>query len=390
MPENSSNIFRLGFILQTDSNWMGGVYYVLNLIKSISTVEDKSIQVHVFYFGPLSHELEHELEGLDIVRIDMSQISLPKKVFLKLFESKNPHRILRSFLKNHAVDALYPFLGWGEFDYTLASKAIYWIPDFQHKFLPQLFSAEELESRDVQFAAIAKHAQYLILSSHDALGHFKEFYPNSKAEVRILQFMSLINETELSDRQDVLSKFKLDRPYFIVCNQFWSHKNHLLVLEAFATLDQKNVGFDLVFTGKPHDHRDPQYFNKLSAYVESNALTDHIKFLGFIDRADQLTLMRESLAVIQPSLFEGWSTVNEDAKTLGKTILASDIPIHREQLKENFSLFDSKDPKPLASLLEETYKTNVNTPFSGPSSSSISERDAMYGKRLAEIFKQFL
>ena len=84
MRENSERIFRLGFILQTDSNWMGGVYYVLNLIKSISRLEDKSVQVHVFYFGPLSEELDHELKGLDIVRVDMSQMSLPKKVLLKL------------------------------------------------------------------------------------------------------------------------------------------------------------------------------------------------------------------------------------------------------------------------------------------------------------------
>ena len=33
---------------------------------------------------------------------------------------------------------------------------------------------------------------------------------------------------------------------------------------------------------------------------------------------DQLRLMKESLGVIQPSLFEGWSTVIEDAKALNK------------------------------------------------------------------------
>jgi glycosyltransferase involved in cell wall biosynthesis len=368
---------------------MGGVYYVLNLIKSISRLEDKSVQVHVFYFGPLSEELDHELKGLDIVRVDMSQMSLPKKVLLKLIEANNPHRILRSFLKNHPVDALYPFLSWGEYDYTLTSKAIYWIPDFQHKFLPQLFSSDELKSRDLQFSAIAEHAIHLILSSHDALGHFKEFYPNSKAEVRVLQFMSLINESELSDKQNVLDKFKLSRPYFIVCNQFWSHKNHLLVLEALAALDQKNIGFDIVFTGKPHDHRDSQYFNKLSAYVESNTLNDQVKFLGFIDRADQLTLMRESLAVIQPSLFEGWSTVNEDAKTLGKLVIASDIPIHREQLVGDYDFFEPHSANELADIIT---KKLGSTSMENPTEFSLLQnqsRNQAYGLKLVSLFEKF-
>ena len=41
--------------------------------------------------------------------------------------------------------------------------------------------------------------------------------------------------------------------------------------------------------------------------------------------------MRQSVAVLQPSLFEGWSTTVEEAKSIGKTILLSDIPVHREQ-----------------------------------------------------------
>ncbi len=40
------------------------------------------------------------------------------------------------------------------------------------------------------------------------------------------------------------------------------------------------------------------------------------RFLGFIDRGEQLQLMKNSIAIVQPSLFEGWSTVVEDTKAM--------------------------------------------------------------------------
>lgn len=36
--------------------------------------------------------------------------------------------------------------------------------------------------------------------------------------------------------------------------------------------------------------------------------------------------------MVQPSRFEGWSTVIEDAKALGRPIIATDIAVHQEQL----------------------------------------------------------
>ena len=44
--------------------------------------------------------------------------------------------------------------------------------------------------------------------------------------------------------------------------------------------------------------------------------------------------MRKSIAIIQPSLFEGWSTIVEESRSIGKNIILSDLGVHKEQ---NFS-----------------------------------------------------
>ena len=62
--------------------------------------------------------------------------------------------------------------------------------------------------------------------------------------------------------------------------------------------------------------------------------------------------MRRSLAVIQPSLFEGWSTVVEDARVLGKTILLSDISVHKEQNSPSTIFFKPDSSQEFANHLE--------------------------------------
>jgi hypothetical protein len=70
--------------------------------------------------------------------------------------------------------------------------------------------------------------------------------------------------------------------------------------------------------------------------------------------------MKNSLAIIQPSLFEGWSTVVEDAKALNKWILLSDIAVHREQIKENVDFFNPKKPIELALIMQsQLEKPNI-------------------------------
>jgi len=66
--------------------------------------------------------------------------------------------------------------------------------------------------------------------------------------------------------------------------------------------------------------------------------------------------MQHAVAIIQPSLFEGWSTVVEDSKALNKFIIASDIPVHREQNNGNMEFFSPNNSVQLAEIIEKNYE----------------------------------
>lgn len=136
-------------------------------------------------------------------------------------------------------------------------------------------------------------------------------------------------------------------------NQFWQHKNHRTILEAIRLLKDKNLSFQVIFTGKNFDHRNPEYFEGLQKFITTYQLERWTNFVGFIDRKVQLCLGQNAISYIQPSFFEGWSTTVEDAKYLNQYVLLSDIPVHREQLNYNVSFFNPVNPEELADKMEE-------------------------------------
>jgi hypothetical protein len=97
--------------------------------------------------------------------------------------------------------------------------------------------------------------------------------------------------------------------------------------------------------------------------------------------------MRRCVAVIQPSLFEGWSTVLEDARALGKTVIASDIAVHREQNPPGCSFFTKDSSEDLADAITAVLSTDT-TP--GPNLTAEAAARAAAEKAMVQYGRDFL
>ncbi|HEY5812828.1 MAG TPA: glycosyltransferase, partial [Terrimicrobiaceae bacterium] len=113
----------------------------------------------------------------------------------------------------------------------------------------------------------------------------------------------------------------------------------------------------LVLTGLPSDYRDVEN-RRLSQFFQECAqlgITEQVHFLGHVPYEDMISLMRCATLVIQPSLFEGWNTTIEDAKALGRPLICSDIPVHREQAPDALGFFEPTSAADLAHLIGSRY-----------------------------------
>jgi glycosyltransferase involved in cell wall biosynthesis len=337
-------------------SWIAGSYYVLNIIQAFNNLSDDE-KPHLVI-------LAEKKQGLDLVkRIDYPYIEYVnmdinndgvvskylRKISRKLFKTDY---LLRSRLSG--VEYIFE----GNESFRFIKKHYYWVHDFQQCRLPDFFSEEEAAARSALPKKVAQmEGVTLILSSRDALNDFKTFFPGYRCGVKVLRFASSLPDLSDIDYAAQKEQFGIDQPFFLCSNQFWQHKNHKLVLEAVRILKGKGLNYQLIFTGKTYDYRNPEYFAGLEEFVKVHQLERWIKFLGFIDRKVQLSLAQNSICYIQPSLFEGWSTTVEDAKYLNKHVLLSDIPVHREQLDLNVTFFNPADAADLAGKMETLLKT---------------------------------
>lgn len=350
---------KIGLLFENfGETWTGGEYYLLNIIRSFNFLHPPYPIIYIFYANPIIKRKVLDLQYSG--RIHFVPLEKTRHPALQLI-----NRITRKFLRKdyhlghfypkNKVDFLFPCMSASYFIPASIKRLrkIYWIPDFQHKHLPEFFSKEELDFRDANFSELAGLSCEIVLSSEDCKKDLKEFYPAHLASLKVISFVSVLSPFHFIDFSGIKKKFniKTDR-YFVSPNQFWAHKNHMVILKAIELVRRDFNGFQIFFTGKENDYRHPNYTESLKQFVITHRLDQFVSFLGFIDRAEQLQLMNNATAIIQPSLFEGWSTVVEDAKALGRPIILSDINVHHEQCGENGYYFHPNDEYHLASLIK--------------------------------------
>ena len=115
--------------------------------------------------------------------------------------------------------------------------------------------------------------------------------------------------------------------------------------------EKKNKNITIISTGHNSDHRNLNHFKKIVKYIKNYNLKKNYIYLGIVPYQDMMSLIYHSIGIINPSKFEGWSSSVEQAKSMGKKIILSDLPVHREQKPNRAKFFKSNDFKKLSKIL---------------------------------------
>lgn len=369
--------------------WIGGLYYLKNIIFScLQSEKIKNSFDMVVLIDPKHADIFACFADTDGVELRI--FAGESKWKLMLYEMR--------LIWMQGVKYCYA-LELNKIGRFFKRKGIFWIPDFQHRTLPEFFSQEELARKQEKDTEMVMSKNPMVLSSLDAKNDLERFYPGYRCKIEVVHFVSYIEPEiraitpELEEK--VREKFGLKKKYIYLPNQFWQHKNHIVAVRAIEELKKRGAlaDHDFVFTGNLEDYRNPAYINRLKEIMEAPQVADAIRLLGFVDRTEQLCIMKNAQFIVQPSLCEGWGTVLEDAKVLDKTVLLSDIPVHREQKNEKCRLFRPNEPEELANLMEqlagEAQSPKTAEQFAGNIEQGIANmyREAgEYAKALERVF----
>lgn len=353
---------RLGLLAHGFANWGGGVDFLRMILTSLRQA-DPSVELHVLAptRGPLvmARNLRDTMSGL-LGRTNMGahrpqlahlECALADTGSILHLIDIGPRALARAASRLQ-LDALLPAI------VPQVTQGVPWvgyIPDFQHKYLPQFFSDGERLKRDQEFGRMLANADAVVVNARDVAKDIDTYYPSHRARIYAMPFSPAPAADAFSvDIAEACCRYAVKGPYFIICNQFWKHKDHGTAFRAFAEVAKRHPMLKLVCTGACSDYRFPDHFGQLMQKATIDGVADRILVLGLIPKLDQIALMRGALALVQPTLFEGGPGGGAvyDAVSVGQRSLVSDIAVNTEIDEPGVTFFEAGNAASLAVHME--------------------------------------
>ena len=352
---------RLAFFIHFNRTWLGGINVILNLINSLAKKKNISSNIKIVLITNSKKQIKGFLLNRNIEIIEDPKFfnrniicKIIDKILL-IFVGKT-YYLEKFLLKNKINFISHTDIVTGV---NSISKSITWIPDFQFIHFGNLFSLKYKFLRRVNIFLYKKHSYKVLLSSKDSYNDLKKIINIPQKKIIINSFIFDVPKIKnLKTFSYLKKKYNIKKNFFYLPNQYWVHKNHKVVIKALKRLkiESKIKNVFIYSTGSNNDYREPNHFNNLMENTRAEGLQNNYIYLGTLPFNDVMSLIYHSKAIINPSLFEGWSSTVEQAKSYNKRIILSNINVHIEQNPENAIFFDPNNSIELSKILIKTLK----------------------------------
>jgi glycosyltransferase involved in cell wall biosynthesis len=350
----------------------GAKVFVLELLKQLAELAPET--QFILLTQAASHQELTALDRSNVERVLLigDQAPLRAQSFLvrtaARFLNRVPRRAaaplrrlgyrLRGDLKRHASasvlqnlhgDLLFcPFTAPTYAEATTPTVSV--IYDLQYRAYPQFFSSNDVVHRERTFAEACSRSTMLAaiseFSRREAIA--EGGLDPEKIKTIYLQISSHRLRSSAADTT-ILERLGLrEREYLIYPANFWKHKNHEMLLTAFAMAHRDGLPdhIKLVCTGAPNSRQE-----EVRRAAIDFGLGNHVILPGFLDDAELLALIINSTGIVFPSLYEGFGLPVIEAMAVGVPVACSNAGSLPEVAQGAAILFDPRQPEQIASAI---------------------------------------
>ncbi len=218
-------------------------------------------------------------------------------------------------------------------DTTTQNQAIYWLKHFAYRF--------------ISFMAI-KTSKIIVPSNYwrDILIKKYQIKPQN-----ITTTHEAVDPTFLQQSAPLVTKPK---NYLVYTGNLYPHKNIQIIFEALKKLP--DVKLKIISARSVFSQRAETLIKKFN-------LQNQVEFLGFVKDSDFPTIYSNSLALVHPSLLEGFSLTGLEAMSLNTPVISSNTSCLPEIYQDSVLYFDPHQPQELVdviNLLKKSPKIRQN------------------------------
>jgi glycosyltransferase involved in cell wall biosynthesis len=221
----------------------------------------------------------------------------------------------------------------------------YTLHDLQENYFPENFPWWQRVWRHQVYAQLSARARRVICESQYVKTDIVRLFGTPAERIAVITappLRQLVTDEPDERLQAVRARLQLPDKFLFYPAQFWPHKNHLRLIEAFREVAAEVPDLSLVLTGKKRDEYDA-----VMSAVSKFGLSGKVFHLGYVEQDDLQPIYKLATALVMPSLFESVSIPVYEAFQAGIPVAASNILAIPEQVGDAGLLFD---PNSVASI----------------------------------------
>jgi glycosyltransferase involved in cell wall biosynthesis len=308
--------------------------YVRNVLAQLCRYDHEQLRAVTLFTSPRNH---------DALSFEDSRV---RKVLVP--DEDAAKRILAE-LTSDGADALFcPLVSLEPQDALIPSFVT--IPDVQHEVYPQFFDPSTLATLRELYPTSARLASRVFTISEFSRQGLIQAYGLDPANVVVVPLdadEAFRESYRVEQRQEVKRRYRIPRRYVLYPAITWPHKNHGALLRAVKAFNERREPLTVVLTGSPGPGHDA-----VLREIDALQLVTRTLLLGYIPQQDLACLYHDALAMVCPSLFEGFGLPILEAFHSGCPVVCSATTSCPEVAGRGAAYIDPEDPDTIVAALE--------------------------------------
>lgn len=204
--------------------------------------------------------------------------------------------------------------------------------DLIHDIYPEFFPLNEGLRESMRL--LVNKAAAIIAISNQTKQDLIYYYDVAPNKIDVIYLASSLNPNSLK----ASTKFALPQKYFLYVGNRTIYKNFYFLIKIYSKLLHIDPNIHLICCGGyPFSREEHYYFHEQNVH-------DNIHYVSATDE-NLIYLYRHAMALISPSIYEGFNIPLVEAMSCGCLVVASQAPPNQEIGGDGLLFFNSKDIK---------------------------------------------
>lgn len=238
--------------------------------------------------------------------------------------------------------ALFPFKPHDHYVFTAH--------DIVFRKFPQYLPQGTIRHTKLLFNRNLTVANHLISDSESTKKDLISYYkvPREKITVIPLAADPMYRPLPDQDKEKIRRKYSLFHPFILYVGTIEPRKNISSIFEAFAQIQGKNPGIELVIVGKKG-----WYYEEIFQRLYQLHITDKVRFLGYVPLTDLPALYNAATIFVYPSQYEGFGLPLLESMQCGTPVISSNRSSLPEIVGKGGNLINPDNPNELMSVIRQ-------------------------------------